>query len=189
LTRVGGFGEPAIDHRFHRVPQDIGDEEDDDGAQHAVGEAAKPCILLVEMGKIDTPTPGEYCCRADEQQRADAALQADGDDARRTFGNLRRTGLPKEMLDRAAADADRKRQDDYDQNQPEARHGMEYPKHPQQHDANRQQRVLGTVPEVIPGVRRRFRGVNQRDRAAPNCLERNGKEPKAEYVGNELAAG
>ena len=40
LAKIGAFGELAIDRRLHGVPQQVGDEQDDDGAQYAIGEAA-----------------------------------------------------------------------------------------------------------------------------------------------------
>ena len=94
------------------------------------------------------------------------------------------------MLDRAAGHADRERQGDDDQNEPEAHHGMKHPQHPQQHDADRQQARSGRRGrgDAVGRCGDGLRGVNQCDGAAPNRLQRNGKEPEAECVGDELAA-
>src|SRR5919201_1614362 len=102
-----------------------------------------------KVHEVDTPAPGEQCCRADEEQRADAALEAYRDDAGRTVTDLRGAGGSKDMLHGAAGHTNRERQGDDDQNEPEARHGMKHPKYPQQHDPGRQQRVLCGAPEMV----------------------------------------
>ena len=83
LAKIGAFGELAIDRRLHGVPQEIGDEQDDDGAQHAIGEAGEQCLLRVEVGEIDTPAPGEYRNRTEDQGRPDTALDENREHARR----------------------------------------------------------------------------------------------------------
>ena len=77
-AEVGGLGELAIDRRLHRMPEEVGDEQDDDGAQHAMGD---PCERGVLSGEVNESTPQpqrEHCDRADDQKRPDTALEADG---------------------------------------------------------------------------------------------------------------
>jgi hypothetical protein len=57
----------VIDRRLHSVPEHIGDEQDDDGAQRAVDEAGDWRIVSGEVYEIDAPAPGEHSCRADNQ--------------------------------------------------------------------------------------------------------------------------
>ena len=104
---------------------------------------------LREDARVDAPAPGEHRCRTDDQQRPQTALEAYRDDAWRTVTNLRRTGRLKQVLDRAPDHAVGERQGDDDQNEPEARHGSRHPERPQQHDADRQQRVLCAPAETM----------------------------------------
>jgi hypothetical protein len=88
-ARVAGLGELAIDRRFDGVPQNVGDQQNDDRSQHAVGETGKPCVLLVEMGEIDTPAPSQHRSSANDQQRPDTAFDARGCYAWRTAVRVR----------------------------------------------------------------------------------------------------
>ena len=143
--------------------------------------------VSVEVGEIDAPTPGQYRNRTDDQGRPDTALDEDGEHARRTTGNLRRTGRPKQMLDRAARDANRERQGHDDQEQPKARHRVGYPEHPQQNDADRQRHVERAMAETAGHGRRRCSALVERRGPAPHRLQRDGEEPETEHVGDELA--
>ena len=87
-------------------------------------------VLPGEAVHVHPPAPAEHSHRADDQQRPQAALQADGEDAGWRLRCLGRAGRPQQMFDRAPGHADRERQGDDDQNEPEALHGVEYPKHP-----------------------------------------------------------
>ncbi|HWX29071.1 MAG TPA: hypothetical protein VNZ53_16730 [Steroidobacteraceae bacterium] len=90
-TRIGAVSELAIDRRFYGVPQEIGAEQDDNGAQHTMDDPGQPRVLRGEVNDVDTPPPGEHRGRADDQERPDAALEDDGDDAWRPLGDLLRT--------------------------------------------------------------------------------------------------
>jgi hypothetical protein len=103
---------------------------------------------------VDTPTPSKHRDRAEDQKRSDAALEADGDDAWRTLSGVAHTRRPQQMLDRTPGHEDGKRQDDDDQNEPEARAyshcpGRCHPKHPQQHEADRQRHVARNSADTV----------------------------------------
>ena len=65
---------------------------------------------------------------------------------------------------------------------------MEHPKHPQQHDADRQQRILRAASQATRCVRQRIRAVCNCYRMAPNCFQRDGQESEPEGLSDELAA-
>ena len=80
----------------------------------------------------------------------DAALEADRGHAwADPLPICVRAGRPKQVLDRAPGHRGGERQGDDDQHQPEARHGAQHPEHPQQHNADRQQRVTRAPTEVV----------------------------------------
>jgi hypothetical protein len=59
-TRIGAVSELAIDRRFYGVPQEIGAEQDDNGAQHTMDDPGQPRVLRGEVNEVDTPPPGEH---------------------------------------------------------------------------------------------------------------------------------
>src|SRR6516165_200227 len=187
LTSIGGLGELTIDRRFRGLPEKVGNQHDDDGAQHAVSDAADPCLLVVEVGEVDAPAPRQHRDRTDDQQRPNTALDAYGKHTRRAYGGLRRTRGAKQIVDRAPGDAYRERQSHGDQDEPEARHRMDYPEHPQQHDAHRQRRVGRAPPETMRHRRRRFVVPLDRSRSAPNRIKRDRDENEPERIGDQLA--
>ena len=83
------------------MPQDVGDEDDDDGAQYAMDEAGERRVLPGDVHEVDTPAPGEYRGRADDQERPHTALEAHRDDAGWTITDLRRCGRLKQVPDGA----------------------------------------------------------------------------------------
>ena len=91
-----------------------------------------------DVHEVDTPTPGEYRYRTDDQKRPHPRSRMIADDARRTITHIRRTGRLEQVLDRAPGHAIGERQCDNDEEEPEARHGPRHPEPPQQHDADRQ---------------------------------------------------
>jgi hypothetical protein len=97
------------------MPQNVGDEDDDNGGQHAVGEAGEPRVVSGEIHEVDTPAPGEYRCGTDDQQRPQTALEAYHNDAGRILSNLQRTGWLKQVLDCAPDHAVGQRQGDNDE--------------------------------------------------------------------------
>ena len=107
----------------------IGDQQNDDRAQHAVDEAAEPSLLIMKMGEIDTPAPSQHGNSANDQQRPDTAVDARGEHARRTALHLGRAGRSKHILDSVPGDAYRERQGHDDKKKPEARHCADHPAH------------------------------------------------------------
>ena len=77
-------------------PQEVGDEEDDGGAQRAVDESGEQRVLLAKDVRVKAPAPREHRCGADDQQRPQTTLEAYLDDAWQTITNLRRTRRLKE---------------------------------------------------------------------------------------------
>src|ERR1700730_2619566 len=148
-AELGALGKLAIDRRFYRVPQEVCDEKDDDRTQHAMGDPTDHRVSPREAIHVHAPAPAEHSSRADDQQRPQAALQADREDAGRCLNRLTRAGRSQEMFDRAPGHDDRERQGYGDQDEPEASHRVGYPKHPQQNDADRQQDVSGPVTETV----------------------------------------
>ena len=138
LTELLDLGELAVDRGFCCMPQDVGEEDDDDGAQHAMDEAGEFCIACGKVPEVDTPAPGEHRSRANDHQRPQAALEAYRNNAGHIVTDLRRSGRLKQMLDYAPGHAIGQRQGDNDEKEPEAVHGSRQPKRPQQHDADRQ---------------------------------------------------
>ena len=63
------------------MPQEVGDEQDDDGAQHAMCDPRELGVLSSEVNDVDTLAPSEHCDRAEDQKHPDTALEADDDDA------------------------------------------------------------------------------------------------------------
>src|SRR6516164_5404340 len=123
LTQISGLDQLAIDRRLHRVPQDIGAQQDDDRAQHTVDDLGKPSVLPSNMDDVDTPAPGEHRHSANDQERSNPSFQADCNDAGRSFGGLGQTGRSEQVLDPALSDAYSERKDDDHRDEPETRHG------------------------------------------------------------------
>src|SRR6202011_279092 len=169
------LGEVAIDRRFDRMPQKVGDEQYDDSAQHAMGDPGKRGVLPGEVHDVDTPAPAEHGDRTDDHQRPDAALEDDREDVGGTLSRLARAGRPQQMLDRAAGDGDGKRQGDDHQNEPETRHGVSYPEHPQQNDTGGHHRVAGAAAETMRRGGGRLLFVRHCG-TAPDRFQRDGEE-------------
>jgi hypothetical protein len=121
LNEIGGVGELAIDSRLHSVPEYVGDQQDDDGGQHAVDYTGEQRVPAGEVHEIDIPTPTEHGRRANDQEGPDTVFESYFDDAGRT-ASLGRTGGSEQMLDRAPARGDGGRQDDEYENEPKGRH-------------------------------------------------------------------
>src|SRR5439155_11485448 len=98
-AELGALSEFAIDRRFDRMPQKVGDEQDDDSAQHAMGDPADHRVLPCEAVHVHAPAPGEHSDRTDYQKRPQAAPQRDGEDAGRTYRRLDRTRGKQQVLD------------------------------------------------------------------------------------------
>src|SRR6266446_1736622 len=97
-------------------------------------------------GPISTPIAASAISTATAMTTTNRTLRKIGSNVRSCLGQA---GRSQQVFDRVPGHADRERQGDDHQNEPETRHGMSYPEHPQQHDTGRQHGVAGAAAETM----------------------------------------
>ena len=145
-------------------------------------------IARGEVHDVDAPAPGEQCRSTDDQERPHTTLEAHGDDAGRTITNLRRTGRPKQVLDRApdhALASGRVKMTRSSQKAGMALathspHSSTIPTDNRAFCAPRPRRSLLGAVASAPSVRCYW--------PAPNGFQRNGEKTEAKHVGDNLRA-
>jgi hypothetical protein len=136
-------GEPAVDQRLHDLPEEVGDQEDDDGAQRTAHEPVHHRVAPGELGEVNLPEAGEEECRREDQERAEAALNVNRGEARAPRRRHVVVGWAKEMRGRAVHNREGHRQrerHDCDRKQPPHPH---HPQEPDCHEVRREEPVEG----------------------------------------------
>ena len=82
LGRAVRLGEPAVDSVFSELPQEVGDEQDDDRAQRAPHEPGREGVAAGQLRRDRPPRRGRGAAPPQDQERPQAALDIDGCEAR-----------------------------------------------------------------------------------------------------------
>ena len=169
-----------VDEGAHHVPGEVGDQQDQDGIEHASQQPRGGRVGGGQGIEVDPPAPGQEPDGADDQERPGAALQHRRENAGRAL-RLLDAGRSEDMVDRAVHDAGRRGQRGRDREQPERLHGAEHPKQPQ----GRKQHGHGErdVPGAVAAL---LRLVRQRG-SAPERHHRQREQQQAQCVGDRRA--
>ena len=120
--------EPAVDQRLQDLPEKVRHEQDDDAAEGAAHEPGHERVAPGELEKVDLPEAREEERRGEDQERAQAALDIDRDEARAPRRAQIVVRGPQQMRGRAVHDRERDGKHERDDREPEKAPQPEHPK-------------------------------------------------------------
>jgi hypothetical protein len=107
-------GELTVDDGLQDVPCEIGQQQDDDGIQHAAQKPRRQRIARGQGAEVEVENPGNQERTTDQQRRAQAALQRDGTERRHGVSAGFAARGAKQVRYSSMVDADRDRQQQHD---------------------------------------------------------------------------
>ncbi len=171
------LAELAVDQRLDDVPEEIGDQHDDDDVEGPAQEPRRQRVARGDRHQVQAPGVGQQKRGADDEGGAKPAAQ----DHRmwgRLDGGLAGARRSQDVIDGALHRRHRRRQADDDDGKPERAHRARHPRQPQQHEIGGEKPCAGGAADAVRRRRRVCRPHHARP--SPHRLETGRQQPEAE---------